>query len=322
MQISSRSRSRAHTQGAARRGRPAPSPVAEWISELVRLFASPDPRDRDRAGLALRQGIRSSGGTAYPPGELLGAFRREVESGRLRSNPDAHVELARALSASGDAKGAGRRLLAACALAAERASTDDPIERQRASTVNHRASLLFNEMGDRYQGDARYAVSRFYSRLPQQRRRGDLVPRVPGDAGNFAPGPVMHAPWPRETPPARLTRGEGRDAEPNAPPEMEGRAVPAMQGIELLNTISAWIGACRDLHDMAGFLTKCERLYVDRNYLRAPLKPAEVETLERDVLAGLRDPDPRVRASAQTLCDSIDFNLLRDCSTAYWGRTP
>ncbi len=322
MQVSSRSRSRAHTGETARRGGAQPSPVEAWVSDLSRLFSSPDPQDRERAALQLREDLRTAAGPTYPPDELFAAFRREVETGRLRSNPEAHVELAHALSARGDARGAERRLFAGCALAADLASTDDPTERRRASTINYRASLLFHEMGNRYQGDARYAVSRFYSRLPQQRWKDDLIPRVPADTGNSGPGPGMHAPRPHLEPPARMTRPQGREAEPNVPPEMEGKPVRVMQGIELLNTISAWIGACRDLNDMAGFLDRSGRLYIDRNYLRAPIKPAEVETLKRDVQAGLRDPDPTRRASARRLYDAIDFNLLGDCSRAYWGRTP
>ena len=94
----------------------------------------------------------------------------------------------------------------------------------------------------------------------------------------------------------------------------------AMQGIELLNTLSAWVGACRDLAEMAGYLERCERVYVDRTFLRAPLEPAEVEDLRRRVVAGLEDPDPRVRVGAWRLYGAVDFNLLGDCSRAYWGR--
>ena len=37
-------------------------------------------------------------------------------------------------------------------------------------------------------------------------------------------------------------------------------------------------------------------------------------------IAGLEDPDPRVRVGAWRLYGAVDFNLLGDCSRAYWGR--
>jgi hypothetical protein len=320
MKVSSRARSHAPARASGAESSGPPEQAVEWARRIAALLDSANPQDRAWGIAELRQGLHANWGPYLRPDEMFAALCAEVDRGAVRESPEARVELARVFAERGDAESAKARLFEACRVAADRASSDDPAERQRASSVNNEASVLFYRMGDRYQGDARYAVSRYYSTPPSRRYRGDLVPYVPGGASNTRPGPSMHAPWPHVEVPPRL-QCEGRDPDSPAPPRMEGRPVPVMQGLDAINALGAWVGACRDLNALAGFLERCERAYLDRNFLRAPLEPAEVRDLKRSVLDGLDDPDPKTRATAWRLYRSIDFDLLEDCSRAYWGRT-
>ena len=96
--------------------------------------------------------------------------------------------------------------------------------------------------------------------------------------------------------------------------------MPSMAALEAVSALGAWVGAVRDLAELSRFLDECQRSYMARNYLTAPLTPDDVASLRRSVQEGLRSADPRVRADARRLRTGIDFDLLAQCSEAYWGK--
>jgi hypothetical protein len=293
--------------------------AAGWVLGLAPLLLADDPKLRALGQRELRDGLeRASLGPVAGPEDLEEALRAQIDDGFLSRSPEARLELGRHFARRGDRDHATRVLAAAARTAADLADSDEPEARERARSVNTEASKIFYELGDMANGAARYAVGRYYSTPASRRFRGDLIPYVQGNAANTRPGPSMHAPYEQVPVPNRL-KVHGRDGDPPLPPKMEGRPVMSMQGLDAINALGAWVGACRDLCALASFLERCRRADVGRNYLRAPLRPSEVRDLERTVDEDLHGPSPERRAVARRILATVDFGLLEECSRAYWG---
>lgn len=312
--------SRARSQSSGRRPPPGglPDEAVGWVLGLTPLLTSADPKLRAHGQRLIREWLAAARGPYLGADVFAAALRAQLDGGCLARCPEARLELGRWLAAF-DRDGATRELLEASRTAASLAESDQPTDRERARVVNEAASRIFYELGDSNRGGARYAVSRFYSTPPSRRFKSDLIPYVQGNAANTRPGPSMHAPDAPVEVPLRLRGGGGGEPDPPVPEEMEGEPVRTMVGLDALNALGAWVGACRDLCALAGFLERCERAHIGRNYLRAPLRPDEVRELRRAVESELNGPSAERRAAALRIARSIDFALLEECSRAYWG---
>lgn len=323
MQVTPRTRPRAAHGASQTDAGSGNGPAEAWAEQIATLLESTDPRERQQGLERFSRDLHGNLGPVFTPGEMLEAFRNAVARGRLRNNPEAHLALARADAERGDRRTASTELLAACRLAGRIAGSDRPADRARAETVNRAASELFYRMGDAYQGTARYNVSRFYSVAPPRRHAGDLVPWAPSGPDNAGTKPVMHTPGERITPPASLAV-QGREPEPPTPEDMDYEKTPAtapFAALELLNQAALFWGLLRHKEEIGGYLSRCEDAWRSQHFLAAPLRPDAVADLERAVRSHLNDPDPKSREMARAIRDRFDFNLLMECSVAYWGRS-
>ena len=303
MHVTSKRGSRAPHRGA-RRGAAGPREQAvAWARQIAALLASADPTDRERGMAGVARDLEAALEPYLTAGEMLEAFRREAETGRLRSSPEARLCLARERAARGDRPGAEAWLWSAIRLA-------EGAGRARAAAVNRAASLLFYEIGDAYQGHARHVVARCYSVPPEHRSRLLCVPWFEGD------GAAMGAPSPRVPPPPRSRTGR---REPPLPPAMEGRSVAIMNLVDLLNQIGAHIGLLRDSADMSRALAAADAIRLRRDTLPPPPRPRYVGDMRDEIARLAHHPDARVREAARRALDATDFNLLHEAARAYWG---
>ena len=319
----SRTEPAARRQAAARAGGSPDPAVARRVDQLVSQLTAPSPQVREAAIHAiLREAAQVPG--PYDPGvELLDALRHEIgQGGRLERSPEAHLAAAHALAERGRGAQATDGLWSAIRLAETGALSDRAGDRERARFVNREAGKLFSRLGDAYQANARYEISRYYSVTKERRLRSLAVRRAEPRAGEAETSdrrvPQMGAPREPVAVPAELRRtARPPDA---VPPAMEGRPGPVMQLFEIANLAGAHARLLTDASAVAEYLRRRANAAYRRDLLPPPPRPHEVRALERAVREGLAmHPGTRQRAAAETVRSCVDLYYLHDAARAFWG---